>query len=77
MGSSGFRLIPGNTCDKSRGKVKDEKVEKDCSQGTPHTVSYVFEKDANVDGFISAQPEEGEVAHQTVSTPSIHSNYEE
>ncbi|KAH8109150.1 hypothetical protein DFH11DRAFT_958248 [Phellopilus nigrolimitatus] len=44
MGSSGYRLIPGNTCDKSRGIVKDAKVQKDCSL---------------------AQPEEGEVTHQT------------
>ncbi|KAH8104337.1 hypothetical protein DFH11DRAFT_1733918 [Phellopilus nigrolimitatus] len=34
-GSSGYRLIPGNTCDKSRGIVKDAKVQKDCSLAQP------------------------------------------
>ena len=33
IGSSGFRKIPGNTCDKNGGKVKDDPVEKPCSQG--------------------------------------------
>lgn len=32
-GSSGYRLIPGNTCDKSKGVRKDEPVEKSCSNG--------------------------------------------
>ncbi|PWZ03508.1 LOW QUALITY PROTEIN: Oligoxyloglucan reducing end-specific cellobiohydrolase [Testicularia cyperi] len=31
MGSSGFRKIPGNTCDASRGVRKDEKIRKSCS----------------------------------------------
>lgn len=31
MGSSGFRRIPGNTCE--GGKRKDEKVQKPCSSG--------------------------------------------
>ena len=33
MGSSGYRLIPGNTCKKDGGLVLDEPVEKSCSQG--------------------------------------------
>lgn len=33
MGSSGYRLIPGNTCDASRGIKKDDPKEKSCSQG--------------------------------------------
>jgi hypothetical protein len=32
MGSSGYRLIPGNTCNREQGLKKDDKVEKDCSQ---------------------------------------------
>lgn len=44
LGSSGWRLIPGNTCIRKGDGDKDEPIEKDCSQ---------------------AQPEEGEVAHQT------------
>ncbi|CDZ97982.1 Sortilin and related receptors [Phaffia rhodozyma] len=34
-GSSGYRLIPGNTCDRSKGIAKDKKVIKDCSQSRP------------------------------------------
>ena len=30
MGSSGYRLIPGNTCDKKKGKAKDEPAEQPC-----------------------------------------------
>lgn len=33
MGSSGYRRIPGNTCDRDKGKKKDDKIEKQCSQG--------------------------------------------
>lgn len=42
MGSSGFRKIPGNTCDASRGIEKDHPKEKDCSAGqaTPGTISH-------------------------------------
>ncbi|QRV73806.1 vacuolar protein sorting-associated protein [Ceratobasidium sp. AG-Ba] len=32
QGSSGYRLIPGNTCEREKGKKLDEKIEKDCSQ---------------------------------------------
>lgn len=32
-GSSGYRIIPGNTCDRNRGVKKDEPIEKKCSQG--------------------------------------------
>lgn len=35
LGSSGYRLIPGNSCDKSRGVVKDEKIQKACSSARP------------------------------------------
>jgi hypothetical protein len=35
MGSSGYRLIPGNTCDKSKGPKLDEPVKKSCSQAAP------------------------------------------
>ncbi|CAE6471894.1 hypothetical protein ACGC1H_003813 [Rhizoctonia solani] len=31
-GSSGYRLIPGNTCNRANGVKKDEKVNKDCSE---------------------------------------------
>ncbi|PCH36493.1 Oligoxyloglucan reducing end-specific cellobiohydrolase [Wolfiporia cocos MD-104 SS10] len=35
MGSSGYRLIPGNTCDKVSGLKKDEPIEKPCSNAQP------------------------------------------
>lgn len=34
-GSSGYRKIPGNTCDRDAGVKKDEPVMKDCSKGAP------------------------------------------
>lgn len=34
MGSSGYRLIAGNSCEPGQGKKKDDPVEKLCSQGT-------------------------------------------
>jgi hypothetical protein len=33
MGSSGYRLVPGNTCTKAGGVVLDTPVQKDCSKG--------------------------------------------
>jgi hypothetical protein len=33
-GSSGYRKIPGNTCDSSKGLQKDQPAEKDCSEGS-------------------------------------------
>lgn len=35
MGSSGYRLIAGDKCDKSKGVRKDEPVSKSCSQAQP------------------------------------------
>lgn len=35
LGSSGYRLIPGNTCDQSKGVKKDDKIQKDCSAARP------------------------------------------
>ncbi|RXK41140.1 signal sequence binding protein [Tremella mesenterica] len=35
LGSSGYRLIPGNTCDRESGVKKDEPVMKDCSSARP------------------------------------------
>lgn len=35
QGSSGYRKIPGNTCDASRGVPKDQKITKPCGQGAP------------------------------------------
>ncbi|PWN28461.1 Oligoxyloglucan reducing end-specific cellobiohydrolase [Jaminaea rosea] len=35
MGSSGYRKIPGDSCDAAKGVKKDQKVEKPCDQGAP------------------------------------------
>ncbi|KAI0262354.1 Oligoxyloglucan reducing end-specific cellobiohydrolase [Gloeopeniophorella convolvens] len=48
-GSSGYRIIPGNTCDRNKGVKKDELIDKKCSQ---------------------AQPEEGNIIHQTFEFPA-------
>ena len=40
-GSSGFRKIPGNTCE--GGKKLDEKVEKECSKAQPKEGSVVHQ----------------------------------
>lgn len=44
LGSSGYRLIPGNSCDRNKGVKKDEKVQKDCSSARPENgkVSHVI-----------------------------------
>ena len=34
MGSSGYRLVPGNTCDQAKGVKKDALISKKCSQGS-------------------------------------------
>lgn len=33
MGSSGWRLIPGNTCKRTKGEQKDKEVERECEEG--------------------------------------------
>lgn len=33
MGSSGWSIIPGNTCDRERGIKKDQPQEKSCEKG--------------------------------------------
>jgi hypothetical protein len=64
LGSSGYRRIPGNTCDRDKGLKLDEQKQKPCSQGR-------FPLRVPVDFLIftipTAQPAEGEVTHQTVS----------
>ncbi|KAI5121770.1 hypothetical protein M0805_009581 [Coniferiporia weirii] len=51
MGSSGYRLIPGNTCVKKAEGSKDEPVEKSCSLAQPEegeATHQVFEFDAEI-----------------------------
>lgn len=66
LGSSGYRLIPGNTCDREAGIKKDEKVEKDCANGmTDVAIDAVI---SSADLFV-AKPAEGEIVHQIVRLP--------
>ncbi|CAO1625062.1 unnamed protein product [Jaminaea pallidilutea] len=44
MGSSGYRKIPGDTCDESKGVKKAQKVEKDCEQGAPAPGTVDFQR---------------------------------
>ncbi|EGN96883.1 hypothetical protein SERLA73DRAFT_170248 [Serpula lacrymans var. lacrymans S7.3] len=51
LGSSGYRLIPGNTCDRSRGIKKDEPVSKKCSEAQPaegEIINQIFEFPAQI-----------------------------
>lgn len=48
LGSSGYRIIPGNTCDRDRGVKKDEKIEKSCSQGREACHSFYHYTDDTV-----------------------------
>lgn len=67
MGSSGFRRIPGNTCDASKGKEKDKPVEKSCANGK--FVTSVCETSPLISP--KAQPPDGEVIHNTVSNSEL------
>ncbi|UZJ55856.1 hypothetical protein CBS101457_005176 [Exobasidium rhododendri] len=49
--SSGYRKIPGNTCDHSRGVKKDEKVDRPCAGSTPAKGS-VFHQTHEFQGHI-------------------------
>lgn len=62
-GSSGYRLIPGNTCKKEGGVVLDKPITKDCSLGKslPTVKLISFSPLALI-----AQPPEGNATHQTV-----------
>ncbi|CCM05586.1 uncharacterized protein FIBRA_07814 [Fibroporia radiculosa] len=54
LGSSGYRRIPGNTCDREAGDKKDERVEKPCSNAQPREgeiVHQTFEFQAPVVQF--------------------------
>lgn len=46
MGSSGYRRIPGNTCDAEKGLKKDEPVERSCAEAQPpegEVIHQIFE----------------------------------
>lgn len=60
QGSSGYRLIPGNTC--KGGKKLDGPVTKECSKGI---VGFRLEVNEELKCAVAQLPE-GEVSHQTV-----------
>ncbi|KAH9832479.1 Oligoxyloglucan reducing end-specific cellobiohydrolase [Rhodofomes roseus] len=54
MGSSGYRLIPGNTCDRERGVKKNDPISKPCANAQPaegEIVHQIFEFPAPVVQF--------------------------
>ena len=63
MGSSGYRKIPGNTC--QGGKKKDEPRSKPCKDGKSIINNLFSDRFADRDHV--AQPSEGKIIHQTVS----------
>lgn len=76
-GSSGWRLIPGNTCKRKSGKQKDDKVERKCSEsdtkpsqppatGEIATKQNVFDFSHN--GFQKLYLEKGEASSSTDET---------
>jgi hypothetical protein len=44
MGSSGYRLVPGNTCNQATGVKKDTPISKKCSQGSCCYLSLVLRR---------------------------------
>jgi hypothetical protein len=56
MGSSGYRLIPGNTCDRKKGVKKDKPVEKKCSQGGSYLTPSFLERHS---GTTTSSPTRG------------------
>ena len=64
MGSSGYRLIAGDKCDKSKGVRKDEPVSKSCSQGM--SIGCLSIGVLNDVSLFEAQPSEGEITSQIV-----------
>jgi hypothetical protein len=45
LGSSGFRLVPGNTCNQATGVKKDAPISKKCSQGSSYLLIQICRYD--------------------------------
>lgn len=68
MGSSGWRLIPGNTCKRTKGEQKDKEVERECEEGTAepappasgNITKTIVEFDTKLQDFEKIYLEEGE-----------------
>ncbi|EJT52393.1 signal sequence binding protein [Trichosporon asahii var. asahii CBS 2479] len=71
MGSSGYRLIPGNTCDRNKGKKLDEKVKKQCGDAKPEDgkVSHVTHPfDSKIDRYLYFSESETILLHMADGT---------
>lgn len=71
MGSSGYRLIPGNTCDRNKGKKLDEKVKKQCGDAKPEDgkVSHVAHPfDSKIDRYLYFSESETILLHMADGT---------
>jgi hypothetical protein len=60
-GSSGYRMIPGNTCDQKKGVKKDKPVDKKCSQGGPFLAPPFW--GYSTQGVITSSPTRGRRRH--------------
>lgn len=77
LGSSGYRLIPGNTCDRDRGKKLDDKVKKQCTDAKPEDgkVSHVIHNfDSKIDRHLYFDKSETILLHLADGTVWQSSN---
>lgn len=68
LGSSGYRLIPGNTCNPGTGTKKDDPIRKDCGQGAFFDFCFCAMLRLGL-----AQLPEGGITHQTVGNRPLRS----
>lgn len=86
QGSSGWRLIPGNTCKRTDGKQKDDKTERKCSEGEPGngkpsnppatgeiTVKQHVFDDFKLKGFEKVYLEQGDIGTSSNETVIVRS----
>ncbi|KAK7424899.1 vacuolar protein sorting/targeting protein PEP1 [Neonectria punicea] len=67
MGSSGWRLIPGNTCNRKKGAQKDDETERKCSDGGSSD---------GPDGDDGKTPGSGEVTHKKIDFDTKYKDFE-
>ncbi|KAF7535712.1 hypothetical protein G7Z17_g13159 [Cylindrodendrum hubeiense] len=70
MGSSGWRLIPGNTCKRKKGSQKDDETERSCSDGGGSGGS------GGDDDKTPGAPASGEVGHKKVEFGSEFNDFQ-
>ncbi|KAH7022900.1 vacuolar protein sorting/targeting protein 10 [Ilyonectria destructans] len=69
-GSSGWRLIPGNTCKRKKGSQKDDETERDCSDGGGSGGS------GGGDDKSPGTPASGEVSHKATEFGSDFNDFQ-